>query len=127
MEVELKEREPEKIIINLPIDAEQREKLDRKYLEYLDREKKFKNRLKKVTDLGEQVQLLNAVHDTYYKSTVLGTLLQRGIVDSEELKKEVQEKESTGFDIESFENAVGVIEGYATGRIEEIRGGTGLK
>ena len=127
MAVELKEREPEKTIINLPIDAEQREKLERKYLKYLDREKKFKDRFKKATDVGEQVQLLNVVHDTYYKSTVLGTLLQKGTVDSKELEDEIREIEGTGFDIESFENAIGVIEGYATGNLEEIKGGTGLE
>lgn len=60
--------------------------------------------------------------DTLCKMTVLQRLLREGRVSTWELSREMAEAYGSGFDVEAFNNACGVIKDYC----ETSHDGTGL-
>lgn len=64
--------------------------------------------------------------DAFYKHFLLARVLLGAPVNVAQTKAQLSTKYGTSFNGEQFDNAVGVIDSYVTGKLELLQQGTGL-
>lgn len=112
--IERLEKEKESPVLVLPEDKKRQKQLKIKLAEY-------KKRLDPYCPLEVEMQM-----DTICKITVLERLLQDGQIKTWDISLEMAKTYGSGFNVDLFNNACGVIEGYCKTGGANLRGGTGL-
>ncbi|MEK9134808.1 MAG: hypothetical protein AAB451_00665 [Patescibacteria group bacterium] len=112
--IERLEKEKESPVLVLPEDKKRQNQLKIKLAEY-------KKRLDPYCPPWVEMQM-----DTICKKTVLEQLLKNGQIKTWDISLEMAKTYGSGFNVDLFNNACGVIEGYCKTGGANLRGGTGL-
>lgn len=110
-------------VLTLPEDEKLVKRLEAKLAEY-------KTRMEEIQDFRHPefaYKISPSFKDAFCKFTVLGRLLDCKKVNTFELALEIAARfENVEFDVDSFNNACGVIAAYSGQSDQEPQGGTGL-